>query len=287
MKKVALCLLLSAYTLCSYGQHGLYYIEHTYEEDPYDELSYYFAGGNFLSDNVYLGRKDSTKLPYLSTYAGYQFHNGIYAKATASYALTKRTGHFDLLTLELGYDRTFGQHLLTGVSIEKYFYQRNSPGVKAAIQESGCLYAQYKSAVIEPTASLTMNRSKATDVIVSLGIDHVFRYRENTLNLVPAIFFNYGSVNYYSQYFINRQLKKDHTLMIAEAVKDAAGYKPLDLEFSLRTTLRAGEWLFTLNPVYSVPLSAATITLPNKTIQEKLSSSLVIELDVCYRHERK
>ena len=287
MKKCFLGLLTCLLCVCAYGQrNGLYYLDKQYEEDPYDELTYFYSGGNYRSNNVYLGRKDSVKLPYISPFIGYQLHNGLYAKATASYALTK-TGHFDLLALEAGYDRNLGRHILTGIWVEKYFYQRNSPSVKAAIKESGTIYCQYKNKKVEPTISITINHNNSTDFVVGAGLGHNFRFISNTLNLIPAITFYAGSQHYYDEYFINRALKQDKSIPISAAVQNAGAYKPLDVELSAKTTFRANTWFFTVTPTYCVPLSPATIILPYRTVQEHLKSSLYIEIDACHRHERK
>ena len=287
MKKWLVLVLSVLFLAHSYGQGGLYYLENEYNEDPFDELTYYAAGFNYLSNNVYLGRKDSTRLPYLSPYIGYNLHNGLYARATISYAPVKKTGHFDVLTLEAGYDHSFGKHVLTGISIEKYFYYKKSPGIRASTKDNISLYCMYKNETIEPQFTFAVNQGKSSDVVTGLSFDHNFRFVDNTLNVFPTVAFNMGSQHYYNDYFMAKLLKKDINLPEYEVVNDAGGIKPLDIEFSAKTTYRTTSWLFTLVPTYAVPLSAASIRLPNRTLTEKLSSSFYVSLDICYRHERK
>jgi hypothetical protein len=268
-------------------RHGLYQLPVTYNEDPYDELTYYYAGASYLTNNVYMGRKDTSRLPYLSAYAGYQLAMGLYIKATANYGLTRKSGHFDLFAFEAGYDRNFGKHIIAGASVEKYLYQRNSPGIKAAITESIFLYGRYENDKIEPEVDLTINRGANTDIIWTVSLDRKIRLLENTVNIFPALAFSYGSMQYYSGYF-TRKLKNVNVPATNEPViKDASTPRPLAVEISARTTWRINNWLFTFSPVYAVPLSPATIKLAGNVATEKLKSSLFAELDIRFRYENK
>ena len=291
MKRWFLALLL----ICSAipGLHaqggGLYYQKHEYEEDPYDELTYLQTGVNYLSDNVYLGRKDSAKLPYISPYVGYHLHSGLYFKGTVSYNPAKKTGHFDLATIEAGYDRTFGteDNILAGGYINKNFYYKNSKGIKAAIKESGGIYCERKDGIIEPQISIDVNYGKRADYVAGLMLDHHFRLADSKLDVIPAFTFYAGSEYFYEQYIINRLKKFDKTLVIDRALDNPGSIKPLDVDLNCKVAYRTGGWLFTMIPTYAIPMGAATIHLPNRVIQEKLTNSFYLELDVCYRAERK
>ena len=289
MKKWLLLLLSITSFACSYGQRegGLYHLNKEYNEDPFDDYSYSFFGANYLSNNVYLGRHDSATLPYYTPYVGYQMHNGFYGKASASYSPIKKFGRFDVFALELGYDRSFGKRILTGVSVEKYFYYKKSPGIKAAIKDNISLYCLYKNGKIEPQVMFAINQGKTNDYVVGLSIDHNIRLRDNTLNIYPTAAFYYGSQHYFDDYYLNKLNRRDNSNITREVVNGAGEYKPLNIEFNARTTFRTPAWLFTLIPTYSLPMSAATISLPNKVITERLKSSFYVSLDICYRHERK
>ena len=289
MKKGFLSLLITLIcTATSFGQYsGLYYLDNKYEDDPFDELTYFSGGINYLTNNVYHGRRDSLVLPYINPDIGYHLHNGIYGKATISYAPTRKTGHFDLLTLELGYDRSFGTNVLAGIYAEKYFRYRYSPSIRAAITESGGIYCQYKNDLIEPQLSFVLNHSNTMDFVVGATFDHDFRLAQNTLNIIPALTVNVGTQNYYEQYFVNRVLHKENLILQNQVVENSGNIHALDLEFSAKTTYYTGAWFFTLIPTYAVPLTAAKVTLPNSVVHEKLTNTFFLELDVCHRKERK
>lgn len=280
---VAMCFCVTAH-----GQRdGLVFLEQQYKEDPYDELTFFSCGANYLTNNVYLGRKDSLALPYLSPFIGYQLANGVYIKGTASYAPTRKNGHFDLFTLAAGYDRNFGKKVTAGVSVEKYIYHKNSPGIRASLKQSAELYVLYKGNLLEPTLNVGLNMGKSSDYVVGFTLDHNFRLLDNTFNFLPSVTVNAGSQHYYDDYFLTRILKKDKTFPTREIVTNAGQLKPLDVEIAARTTFRTKEWFFTLVPTYAIPLSPASIKLPTRTVKEHLSSSFYVELDICYRHERK
>ena len=286
MNKWLASLLLMCSIASSYGQEGLYYLDKEYNEDRFDELTYYYCGASGITNNAYQGRRDTTSLPFMSAFVGFQMSLGFYIKATASYAPV-RFGRFDLFTGEVGYDRTFGKHLLAGASYEKYYYNGNSLNVKAGYESNFTVYCLYKNELIEPQLTLIMNQGKASDNITQFSVDHNFRLRDNTLNIYPTLSFSYGSRNFYDQYYVRRLQKKDGRFTGSSVVKGAGNSAPLNIELSARTTFRTRDWLFTLIPAYAIPLTNEVIVMPGKTITEKIRTCFFISLEACYRHERK
>ena len=119
------------------------------DDDPYEKITYFMFGLNYLSNNVYLGRHDSTVIPYYSPYIGYHFKNGFYAKGMASFTPVNGT-HLDLATLEVGYDHSFGDHFNGGVNAERFYYNKNSTSVRANTKgDIGC-YGQLTNVWLEP-----------------------------------------------------------------------------------------------------------------------------------------
>jgi hypothetical protein len=251
------------------------------QDDPYEKLSYFMYGLNYLSNNVYLGRKDTTVLPYISPYIGYHHKSGLYTKVMASYAPTKSL--VDLVTIEAGYEHSFGDHFNTGINVDKFFYNKKTTSIRGNTKGSAGIYGQYSNDWIEPQASFNLDFNKKTDFALNLQLDHDFKLVNNTMDIVPGIAMNAGTQHYYDEYFINRLAKKDKALKLKNALADAGKFKTLDYELSLKATYRITKWLFTLTPVYAIPVSPATITFPRQTFTEKLSNTFYIELDICHR----
>src|SRR5690348_14066239 len=74
-----------------------------FAQDSLDEkkTSYLKISGEYLSDNVYNGRKDSTVIPYLTPSVGYYHKSGLFLVASASWLSTEH--RLDELTFQGGY----------------------------------------------------------------------------------------------------------------------------------------------------------------------------------------
>jgi hypothetical protein len=252
-------------------------------DDPYDNLNYFMYGIDYLSNNVYLGRKDTTVIPYISPYIGGHFKSGIYVKATISYAPVANDGHIDLTTLEGGYDHTFGDHLNTGTYLDFFLYNKNSLSTRASTKASAGVYGQYANKWIEPEINFDYNINKSSqDYVSGIQADHDFALLGKTLHIFPTFIINFGTQNYYDEYFITRT-RKDKTVKVKKAIANATKFNTLDYEFSVKATYRIKKWMFTCSPTYAIPVSPATITLPKKTISEKLANTFFVSLDVCHR----
>lgn len=251
------------------------------EDDPYDTKSYFMFGANYLSNNVYLGRKDTADIPYISPYIGYHHKTGIYAKVLASDAPSQKL--VDLVTLEAGYDHTFGEHIDFGVSADKYFYNKNTSSIRGNTKWSTSIYGQYSNDWLEPQVCFSMDFNKKTDYILQLQVDHDFKFADNTLHIIPAVSVFSGTQHYYDEYFVNKLTMKDKSLHLRQVLADAGKFKTLDYEISMKVTYRISKWLFTLIPTYAIPVNATTITFPKQTFTEQLSNTFYVELDVCHR----
>jgi len=253
------------------------------EDDPYESQSYFMVGMNYLSNNVYLGRKDTVVIPYYTPYIGYHFQSGIYANALVSYT-TAKGGIIDLTTLEAGYNHSFGDHFNGGLDIDKFFYNKNSLSVRANTKGSGGVYGQYNNNIIEPQLSFDVNlNSNSKDYVIGLLFDHDFELLNRAMHIAPSIGMMSGTQNYYDEYFINRLNKKNKRAKVKSVVSDPNKLVPLVYEYSTKASYMTGKWLFTLTPTYAVPLNAATVTINGKTSKEKLSNSFYMELDICHR----
>ncbi len=254
------------------------------DDDPYEKKNYFMVGFNYLSDNVYLGRKDSVPLPFYSPYIGYHWQSGIFTKATASYASDKGNNHFDLLTLEAGYEHNFTKNINGGVNLNRYFYNKNSHSIRSNAVGDASINGQFTNDYIEPTLTFDFNfNKKSTDYVTEIALDHSFSLKNGTINIIPTFTMFLGTQNYYDEYFVSRLTKADKRTKVKKVVADAQKFTPLDYEINTKITYRVKKWLFTVTPTYALPVSPAIITLPKRTVQEKLTNSFFLEIDICYR----
>lgn len=251
--------------------------------DPYEHRTYFMTGMEYLSNNVYLGRKDSIAIPYYSPYIGYHWASGLYCKGMVSYT-TAKNGRIDLATLEGGYDHNFGDNFTAGFSADKFFYNKNSTSIRSATKGGAGIYGQYNNDYIEPQLSFDVNvNSHSTDYVLAFNLDHDFGMAHNTVHVIPMAGVALGTQHYYDEYFIarlNKLAKKDK---VKSVVENPDQLVPLVYELSTQGTYRVGKWLIGLQPTYAIPLSPATVTINKKTYQEKLSNSFYVAINVCLR----
>jgi hypothetical protein len=277
-----LLVLMQGMNLPAFGQKGVVMVNKE-GDDPYDDIGYFMSGVNYLSDNVYLGRKDTSVLPYVSPYIGYHFKNGIYGKGSLSFTSVDGT-HIDQAAIEAGWDHSFGEHFEGGVFADRYFYNKNSVSVRANTLADMFVTAQYSNKVIEPTlkAGLDVNR-KSTDEVVAIGADHEIVAAGGKMKITPTVFTYISTEHYLDEYFTNRINKKEKK-KLDKALANANRFVPMDYECSVKMAYMTPEWLFLVQPAYIVPVNPATVKLPNGNIvPERISNSFVIEMDICHR----
>ena len=285
MKKIFFCIIgLLLFGQAVHGQSITNFHDPVDQDDPYETRSYFMFGLNYVSNNVYLGRKDSMVIPYMSPYIGYHLKSGLYAKLLLSYSPAHKKGRIDLTTIEAGYDHSFSQHFNGGFSIDKFFYNKNTTSIRANTVGSAGIYCQYSNDWIEPQVNFDIDINKSsTDYVAGIFLDHNFSVANSTLNIYPTAGLNSGTQNYYDEYFKNRETKNNKKSKPQKVVGDAQQFKPLDYEFNCKVTYRVTKWLFTFIPTYAIPMSPSVITLPNRIVTEKLSNTFYVELDICRR----
>jgi hypothetical protein len=252
------------------------------DADPYEHASYFMYGFDYLSNYIYLGRKDTVPLPYYTPYIGYHMANGLYAKVMASYTTAGR-GRWDLLTLEAAYDHTFGSFAVGGYA-DKYFYNKASNSVKSACKAAAGVYVQYTNDYIEPLFSAdVIQNAQSRDFVLGFKADHEFTAVKEKLSIVPTVGYIIGQRHYYNDYLI-KSIKKGNKAANIDVVMPAANRMvPLVYELSIECSYVANKWLFTLLPTYAIPQSPASLTIFNRTFQETLSNTFYLELDVRHR----
>ncbi len=249
--------------------------------DPYEERSHLMSGINCLTDNVYLGRKDTVITPYISPYFGYQHKGGLYAKASLAYSRTRK--NVDLLTIEAGYDRSITERITAGITAEKYFYNKNSNNIRGNIKGSAGLYVANQNKWVSPQLSFDANFGKKTDYILGLFFDHPFRIRKSKWLITPSAGLNGATQHFYNDYFVSNVARKDKTSTLSQAIKNAGKFKIMDYEVGIKANYVYRKWLFTGRAVYYVPVNPVVIDLPNNAITERIANTIALELDICYR----
>ena len=248
---------------------------------------------NYLSNSVYLGRKDSLAVPYLTPGISFITPSGFFATANASFLTNEK--RVDLFTIEAGYD-WYKNHLDLGVSGAKYFFNSGSVNVKSDLSASLSAYASYSFSFIKPIVTVDISAgNNKPDYTGSFGIEHSFVTGDDAFSFTPSFTINASTQNYYDGYYKNRRYgkgRKAKTVTISAALDDASKFKIMDYELMGDAEYKVKNFSFYFDPVLAVPVNPNVITTTIKppvapattrTTVEKIENSFYFTVGVSWR----
>ncbi|MDQ6610375.1 MAG: hypothetical protein M3Y85_11200 [Bacteroidota bacterium] len=247
---------------------------------------------SYLSNSVYLGRKDSSTISYLTPGLRYSTPSGFFVAAGASF-LTQEN-RIDLISLEAGYEFS-KKNLEGGLTVYQSFYSSQSENVKAELNTSLDAYAGYLFPFIKPVISGSISLGSSNpDYTASFGLEHSFATNDETFYFTPKVFVNASSQNYYDSYYQKRTHgKKRGTASVTNITQSLAGskFKVMDFELTGAAEYKAGDFSFSFEPVYAIPVNPNVIVTTvkpqsgpstTKTVTETLNNSFYFTLGVSY-----
>lgn len=266
------------------------------DESSAKNKSYFKAGVKYLSDNVYLGRKDSATISYITPTIGYYNKSGFYATAGASYQPNNGANRIDLVTVEAGYDFSIKDKFYCGFYAGKYFYSGDSYAVNAEVNTGIGAYGSYNLGSVSLNGGAGLSLSSQTDLIAEAGISKSFTDKNDKIEFVPEIKFNAGSQNYFNEFFTTGRVKNvgkgkgkrngsggGGTTTTTESVLQASQFKILDYELSAPFTYKTNKVEFKFTPTYAIPVNAATIQTSNGLVKEGISNHFYAEFEFYYK----
>lgn len=261
-----------------------------------DDNSYFEAGMSYLSNNVYLGRHDSLKIPYLTPSFTYYNKSGFYAGTSLSYLVSVGDSRIDLVEIDAGYAFTMAK--FSGIlAAEKDFYSSQSKNSRAETKGSLNGSISYDSVFIKPVLQAGIVFDTKDDYYLSLGLSHSFFFADDNFEIAPSFIINASTQNYYSSYYTRRKFKtkrKNQTGTVTTTkayLPKASEFKVMDYEFSLPVDYSLGNFIFDVTPTGAFPLNpnvaVVTVTPPSgisvtRTKTEKLSSSFYWSAGITY-----
>jgi hypothetical protein len=261
--------------------------------------SYFMVGLSYLNNNVYLGRKDSTVLPYLTFNAGYYFKSGFFIDGSINYLASSAANRIDAVDFDGGYSFTANNY--SGqATVSKYFYSSQSTNVKSNVTTSVSYFNSYDLGFITPTFTAALNFGTKTDVAGTLGMEHTFFAMDDNLAITPAFTVNASTQNYYNNYYktrrytIKRKNKTPQTgvAKITGVVENASDFKILDYEISLPIDYTTGKFSFNINPVYALPINPSKVQITTtkannvsttRVTTEKIENNFFITVGATYK----
>jgi hypothetical protein len=264
-----------------------------------NKKSYLSAGLSYLTDNVYLGRKDSVKIPYITPDIAYYFKSGFYIEGSLSYVSSSSQNRIDAVTFSGGYAFTAGNYS-GDVTASKFFYSSQSTSVRSEVKSSLAYYNSYNFGVITPTVTATLNFGAKTDVAGEFGLEHSFSALKDKLSVTPTVAANASTQNYYNNYYRKRKytIKRKGKApvpgiaRVTGIVENASTFKLLDYEISLPLEYERGKFTFSFTPVYAIPVHPSVVQITTvkengnsttRTATEKIANTFFATVGVTYK----
>ena len=242
------------------------------------------TGVNYQSNDVYLGRKDSTLLPYYIPFISYFHKSGLYFSVHLNYLKNTEASRVDLVTLETGYVFSSGNY--DGqVNVSKFFYNSQSSSVSSEIQ-AGLEYQNgFDFGFIKPTLDINLSFGNKIDYTGSFGLEHEFAGLHKKLEITPTLIVNGGTQNYYDSYFKNKRYSnkkggqniQNGLSSVTGSVVSPANFKILDYEASVPFSYTIKNLVINFTPVYAIPVNAALINIHTGQNNGTSSNQVMVE----------
>jgi hypothetical protein len=230
----------------------------------------------YQSNSVYLGRKDSLKLPYLIPGIRYTASSGFYAE-TSAFLLTNEN-RLDALSLDAGYE--FGKgNFFGGLAADAYIFSPQSVNVRAEASTSLNAYAGCSLPFLEPGVNASLVYGNGSfDYLAGASLQHNFTSRNEVFSFTPALYLNAGTQNYYNEYYRQRKYNSGSgkgrgkgkgasgsTAVVNAEASASSAFKVLDYELEGKFEYTVKHFSFSFNPQYAIPQNPSAITITTKT----------------------
>ncbi|MDP2058956.1 MAG: hypothetical protein U1C58_09670 [Flavobacteriaceae bacterium] len=245
------------------------------------EKSYILADVNFISDAVFMGRKDSLTAPYLYPSVTYHHKSGLYARGSFSYLTKSDEARIDLFLVTAGYDFTI-KKFSGDLSATKYFFNENSFNVisQVEVDVTASFKYDFDLASLSVAANTYFNNNSSSDFILSSEISHDFITKNNKFQVTPTAGIYLGSQNFYEEYYISsrsgntRGLGKNNPITTTNVtIQESEKFDIMAVEFSLPMWYTSKSLTFSFLPIFVIPQSEATVIVDETFVKENLGNT--------------
>ena len=252
----------------------------------------------YESNDVYLGRADSTVLPLVTPEISYIFKSGFEIDFSVGINVAAPSPQVNSWTLDGSYSFNPGNYS-GSVTLSWFNYSVNSGSVNASQNGSLAYNNSYDFGFIEPSLNLTWTFDSIPDYQVSFALQHEFDFLNNgNLSLTPTVTINGSTQQFYNSYYKKKRFTiprpgkppLPENVSISGEVLNSEQFQILDYELSAPINFTAGKWSFNYTPTYAIPVNPPDISLTvktnnqtlNKTYKQSLSNIFYSQLGVTY-----
>ena len=171
--------------------------------------SYWKLDISYLSDYVYMGRKDSLPTPYLTPTVAYYDASGFYISGSLSYLLEKKSRRIDYGSIDIGYSFDLSEQLGGDIYANKSWYNQSSTNVTSDIKGYIGALLNYDLNILQVNGGMDVLFSNKPDFTCNLGVAHAFALGEedHQISITPSFTANWSTLHSYEGY-INRRVGK-------------------------------------------------------------------------------
>jgi hypothetical protein len=255
----------------------------------------------YESNDVYLGRADSTKLPLVTPEISYIFKSGFEIDFSLGFNTNAPCWTLNSWTLDGSYTFNPGNYSGT-VTVSVFNYSPNSGSVNGA-QNGNIEYSNYYTLpFIQPNLSLTYTFAQPnskSDYQLSFALQQEFDFLKNgNLSITPAATMNASTQQYYNSYYKDKRFTIPRpgkpplsaNESISGEVVNAEQFQIADYEFSAPVSFTAGKWTFNYTPTYTTSVNPPDLIITTtvnsqtfvKSYKEKLPNLFYSQFSLTY-----
>ena len=261
--------------------------------------SYLIANLRYMSDYVYMGRKDSLDAPYLSPYLGYFHRSGLFIDGSVSYLLESGENRIDMISATVGYDY-FGKRISTGASTIFYLFNEDSYVIPSVMDAYLNGYIGYDFYFVELYGDVGLGLSNDLDIFGRIELRRTFFMGKDRFRITPSANMNAGTQYYYTEYYGTRNSKVTGGNGFGGGAGSGQGggtafgrlisidnetlFQILDYEFRLELAYKTDRLKIAATPTVALPVNPATVTVDDTvTFEESLSTQFYWSVSITYQ----
>ncbi len=271
-------------------------------QDLKNNGSYLSVDINYISDAVFMGRKDSITAPYLYPSMTYHHKSGFYGTGSLSYLTKSDQSRIDLFLISAGFDFT-SKKLSGDISVTKYFFNEDSYNVISEVEADVSTYLTYDIDFmnISVAASTYFNKNSSSDFFLSSELSHDFITNNQKFQISPTAGIHMGSQNFYEEYYINNRIGSDRSsgngqgsgggttveTTTSISIQESEKFNVMAAEFSLPMWYTSKSLTFSFLPALVLPQSKATILVDEVLVEEDLKETFYWMVGLSYKFGQK
>ncbi len=271
-------------------------------QDLKNNGSYLSVDINYISDAVFMGRKDSITAPYLYPSMTYHHKSGFYGTGSLSYLTKSDQSRIDLFLISVGLDFT-SKKLSGDISVTKYFFNEDSYNVISEVEADVSAYLTYDIDFMNifVAASTYFNKNSSSDFFLSSELSHDFITNDQKFQISPTAGIHMGSQNFYEEYYINNRIGSDRSsgngqgsgggttveTTTSISIQESEKFNVMAAEFSLPMWYTSKSLTFSFLPALVLPQSKATILMDEVLVEEDLKETFYWMVGLSYKFGQK